>query len=256
MKKDTVYFISDAHFGISISGQESREEHFSSFIQDISTSMSKLFIVGDLFDFWIEYKRAIRPDYFNVLYTLKQLTEKKIPVHYLAGNHDFALGTFLKDYLGITIHHGHYETVIQDKKVHLYHGDGLIKSDYGYRILRKILRNPVNQHIYKLLHPNIGVWFATRCSGHSRKYLSGRISEKSVQEYRMHARKYLESGNDIAIFGHTHRAELCDLGCGIYCNTGSWLINYNYASMKNGRISLWAYNCDSSSQKLPLTVCK
>jgi UDP-2,3-diacylglucosamine hydrolase len=256
MEKDTAYFISDAHFGINITGQELREKHFTSFLQKNSSSMSSLFIVGDLFDFWIEYKYAIRPDYFNVLYSLKQLTEKKIPVYYLAGNHDFALSSFLTDFIGVSVYHGHYETVIQNKKVHLFHGDGLIKSDYGYRILRKVLRNPLNQYLYKLLHPNIGVWFATRCSGHSRKYLNRCFPEKVAHEYRKHAREYLQYGNDIVIFGHTHRAELCDMGCGIYCNTGSWLINYNYALMREGELSLWSYNCDSSPQRLPLKAWK
>ncbi|MDO5575591.1 MAG: UDP-2,3-diacylglucosamine diphosphatase [Fibrobacter sp.] len=247
MKKDTVYFISDAHFGINIQGEESREERFAKFIEENISSMSSLFIVGDLFDFWIEYKNAIRPDYFNVLCTLKQVTDKNIPVYYLAGNHDFALGSFLKDYIGISIHYGHYETVIQNKKVHLFHGDGLIKSDYGYRILRKILRNPINQYLYKLLHPDIGVGFASRCSGQSRKYRQ--FPEKNAREYRIHAKEYIEAGNDIVIFGHTHRAEICNIGNGIYCNTGSWLIHYNYASMKNGELSLWSYNAGSSPEK-------
>lgn len=250
MVKDSVYFISDAHFGITLDGCENREEHFFKFLEEISGSMSTLFIVGDLFDFWIEYSCAIRPDYFNVLHHLKLIVEKGVEVHYLAGNHDFALGSFLTDQVGITVHPGHVDTTIQGKKVHLFHGDGLIKKDIGYRLLKSILRNKINQRLYKLLHPTIGVKLGTFFSGSSRKYLRPRFLDWVKKEYREHANRYLEKGSDIVLFGHTHCGEIVNCPSGIYCNTGSWLVHYNYASMTNGELRLWSYAPGSSPQEI------
>lgn len=250
MIKDSVYFISDAHFGIALDGCDEREEHFFRLLDEISDSMSELYIIGDLFDFWIEYSCAIRPDYFNVLHRLRLLVEKGIAIHYLAGNHDFAIGSFLPDKLGIAIHHGHVSTIIQGKKVHLFHGDGLIKKDIGYRLLRKILRNKINQRFYKFLHPDIGVKIGTFFSGSSRKYLRPRFLDSINNEYRDHANKYLENGNDIVFFGHTHCGEMVKFPSGIYCNTGAWLVHYNFASMIDGKIRLWSYAPGTSLQEI------
>jgi len=247
MKKNTVYFISDAHFGIKLDGCEEREKHFFRLLDEITPSMSALYINGDLFDFWIEYRNAIRPDYFNVLHHLKQLVDQGIEVHYLAGNHDFALGSFLTDQVGIIIHPESVDTVIQGKKVHIYHGDGLIKKDIGYRILKRILRNKTNQYFYRMLHPDIGVALGTFASGSSRKYLRPRFLDWIRKEYREHANSILEKGADIVIFGHTHEGEIVHCPKGIYCNMGSWLINYNFASMTDGVLKFWNYPPSAAS---------
>lgn len=244
-----VYFISDAHFGIKLSEDEQRESLFFEFIKTIPSSAT-LFIVGDLFDFWIEYKWAIRPDYFLVLHKLMELKERGVEIHYLAGNHDFALGKFLSDNLGITIHSNFFEGIIQDKKIYIYHGDGLIKKDVGYRILKKVLRNPLNQRLYKLLHPNIGVPLGVFFSGSSRKYLRKVISEERLSAYHSCARKVIDKGYDIVIFGHTHHAELLTNGTTAYCNTGSWLINYNYATLQDGSLRLWRYHNQAFSEEI------
>ncbi len=242
MSNHTVYFISDAHFGIPVEGGENREKHFNDFLQKAPQDLTDLFIIGDLFDFWIEYRYVIRSDYFPVLFTLKKLIDRGVNVHYLAGNHDFALGPFLKENIGVNIYHNSLEVQIQGKKVYLFHGDGLIKRDVGYRVLKKILRNPFNQRLYKLMHPDWGVTIGSFFSGSSRKYLRKFLSQSIIHEYREHARKYLEAGNDLVVFAHTHHGELCRFDSGIYLNTGSWLINYNYASMIDGEVALHQYN--------------
>ena len=241
MIKDTVYFVSDAHFGIPLPGCELQKPLFFDFLEGVSLDASDLFIVGDLFDFWIEYRYAIRPDYFSILHALKKVSERGVRIHYLAGNHDFALGPFLEQEIGISIHCNDYDALIQGKKVYIFHGDGLLRRDVGYRILRKILRSRVNQFLFKLLHPDLGVLIGAFCSGTSRKYLRVHLSDEIIEEYRDHALKSLKKGNDLVIFGHTHRGDLCHYESGVYLNTGSWLINYNYATMRNGEVSLWRY---------------
>jgi UDP-2,3-diacylglucosamine hydrolase len=256
MIKDSTYFISDAHFGISLEGHDNREDHFFKLLNDLSGSMKALYVVGDLFDFWIEYRNAIRPDYFRVLYHLRKLVESGVQVHYLAGNHDFALGSFLTDTIGVSVYTGHLKIEIQGKKVHLYHGDGLIKKDVGYRILKSLLRNPFNQRLYRMLHPNFGVPFGSFCSGSSRKYLGHRNVDPVILEYRNCAMSFLEQGSDIVIFGHSHHPEIVKGPPGIYCNTGAWLKHYTFASMENGTIRLWSYKPGETLQELELIDLK
>jgi UDP-2,3-diacylglucosamine hydrolase len=246
MKKDTCFFVSDAHFGLPVTGGESRELHFNEFISSVRDSMESLIILGDFFDFWIEYKTVIRLDYFNVLYSLKKLVDSGVKVHYLAGNHDFALDSFFKNKLGITVHSDTFETEIQGKKVYMYHGDGLIKSDVGYRILKKILRNRFNQKVYKMLiHPDFGIQFGIHCSHISKKHNKARyLSPVRIQEYRSCAQSKLRMGFDIVFFGHTHAAEHSLFPEGIYCNTGSWGVTQSkctYATMKNGEVHLFEF---------------
>ena len=239
--KDTAYFISDAHLGIQLKESNEREKLLISFFQGIQSSASHLFIVGDLFDFWIEYKHAIRPNYFSVLHQLKLLIDDGVTVYYLAGNHDFALGPFLKNTIGITICPSHLDISLQNKNIHLCHGDGILKTDTGYRFLRSVLRNPFNQMVYKWLHPNIGVPFAHLFSGSSRYFRDKKFTKEKRTQYLKAAISYLEKGADIIILAHTHYPEIYDIGGKIYCNTGEWLRKYSYARLKKGKLSLMQY---------------
>ncbi len=236
-----VYFVSDAHLGAPIPGKQRRESDLFAFFSSMLGDARALFIVGDLFDFWIDYRHAVRPDYFEALYWMKRLIEDGIEVHYMAGNHDFALGPFLSERLGVIIHDDHYETQLQGYRVHIYHGDGIIAADWGYRLLRVVLRNKFNQRLYKLIHPDCGIPLAHFCSMSSRKYLRVKPHPDRLKEYRQEAGKLLDRGNDIVIFGHTHMPEFSRLKAGVYCNTGEWIRRYTYARLDNGTLSLREY---------------
>jgi UDP-2,3-diacylglucosamine hydrolase len=247
----SVFFISDAHIGLPIHGCSEREHHLISFLREFIGGGRILFIVGDLFDFWIEYRSAIRPEYFSVLHELRKAIENGGEVHYLAGNHDFMLGSFLEKDIGIRLYPGHVSTVLQGRKIHLFHGDGLIKRDVGYRILKKILRNPLNQRLFKLLHPDLGVPLGSFCSGSSRKITSRFITEDILEEYRDHARRRLREGSDIVLFAHTHRPEIRHYDGKTYCNTGEWIRQYNFAKLEGGELSLWRYLPGGKIEEIP-----
>jgi UDP-2,3-diacylglucosamine hydrolase len=251
-----IFFISDAHLGLPLRECDEREKHLNAFLREVAAAGKGLYIVGDLFDFWIEYRSAIRPEYFPVLHELRKLVESGVEVHYLAGNHDFIQGSFLEKTIGIHLHAGHYATDLQGKKIHLFHGDGLIKRDVGYRILKKILRNPLNQRLFKLLHPNIGIVLGSFCSGSSRKVTSRFITEAVLEEYRDHARKYLENGSDIVVFAHTHRPEIRYFNGKTYCNSGEWIRQYTFAKLENGKMTLWRYFPGGEIQEIPGTALK
>ena len=238
MNQHDIFFLSDVHLGVPVPGFEQREEHFCSFLRSLATRATHLFLGGDIFDFWIEYPRLIRADYFPVLHELGLLVDAGVEVHYLAGNHDFALGPFLRDTVGVVIHDAPFELVLQGKRVYMVHGDGLLKGDVGYVVLRALLRNRVNQSLYKLLHPSAGIALAAALSGLSRILHHRARPPWVARHYRDAARRILASGPDSVVMGHTHIPELFCGNGKTYCNTGEWLRGFSYAKMSAGELSL------------------
>jgi UDP-2,3-diacylglucosamine hydrolase len=227
------------------------EKQCVSFLRTLSGSAEALYILGDLFDFWIEYRHAIRPDYFTVVHELKKIAESGVPVHYFAGNHDFAFGPFITDELGIRVHEGHEETVLQGRRVHLFHGDGLLRRDAFYRFFRALVRSRFCQRLYRLLPPAAAIPLASFFSGTSRSYSDRRMTDEIVAEYRDNARRYLDNGNDVIFLAHSHRAELSCWGEKIYCNTGAWMRDRSFATMEDGHVRLWRYREDGPCEEVP-----
>jgi UDP-2,3-diacylglucosamine hydrolase len=255
--KTCVYFIGDAHLGMPISGFEGRETALYSFLKHIQETATHLIIMGDLFDFWVEYRHAIRPDYFTALHFLKECVDQGIEVHYLAGNHDFALEQFLPQIIGIIIHHDGVELTLQGKRIYMHHGDGLISQDWAYRYLRKVLRNRFFQRVYKCIHPNCGVWIASRLSKASRKYLVEKYHQEMLRHYRSAAEGYLEKGIDAVFLAHTHSPQLYTYPDGKgFCNPGEWIRRYTYAQLQDGEISLWEYLPDQSPRQISAIAMK
>ena len=183
------YFISDIHLGATTEEQEKeRRSKFLNFLKEIETQSTRLFIVGDLFDFWFEYKYVIPKKYFVILHQLKQIRDKNIEVHYLTGNHDFWLGEFFNKELDIITHEHDWSGEIEGKRFYLYHGDGVAKKDSGYRFLKKVLRNKYNLKLFSWLHPDIGIPFARYVSGSSRHY-TNRIDLQDNDDYIEFAQK-------------------------------------------------------------------
>ncbi len=239
--KKTIYFISDAHLGNQTVSYKQREKYLISFLHEIGESASHLFILGDLFDFWIEYKHAIRPHYFNILHEFKGLIKNGTKIYYIAGNHDFALGPFLRDTIGIKIYPNDLDITLQGKRIYLCHGDIFIKPDIGYRLWRAMLRNPFNQALYKWLHPNIGVPIANFLSTSSRCFKSKKYKTKIKKQYIQQVQRFFNNGFEIVMLGHTHYPQLYNFNGNIYCNTGEWLKRYTFAKLENGDVTLWEY---------------
>ena len=235
------YFISDIHLGAkSEKEEEERVSKFLNFLKEIENKAQKIFIVGDLFDFWFEYKYVIPKRHFSVLYQLKQFQEKNIEVHYFTGNHDFWLGDFFSAEMRIIIHENDWSGTIDGKKFYLYHGDGIAKRDSGYRFMKKILRNKTNLKIYRWLHPDLGIPFARFISGSSRLY-TDRIDLKDNEDYIEFARGKFEEGYDYVIMGHRHDPLEINENGKKYINLGDWLVNFSYAVFDGKSLELKLY---------------
>jgi UDP-2,3-diacylglucosamine hydrolase len=167
----TYLFISDIHLGLrSKDIEKQKEKLLVKFLQFAKDNCDELFILGDLFDYWFEYKYVYQKGFYRTLTALNDLTENGIIVHYLIGNHDFMHRDFFEKEVGAKLYEKHIETELNGERFYLAHGDGLVKNDLGYKILKKILRNKFIQKAYAIIHPDIGVKLASATSKSSRDY--------------------------------------------------------------------------------------
>ena len=231
------YFFSDVHLGLGTKDDDrTREQHVIRFLDMVKQDGGELFILGDLFDYWFEYKSVVPKGYFRLFSKLGELRFRGIQISYLAGNHDFWLKGYLTEELGVTIYPDPIERTIGGKRFFLHHGDGLLKNDTGYRILKRVLRNRVSIYLFSLIHPDFTSWIARWSSRKSRAY----TSKKSFEGNEMveFARTKIAEGFDVVIMGHNHQSVFKELGRGVYVNIGDWLHEYTYAVFDGNKIQL------------------
>jgi UDP-2,3-diacylglucosamine hydrolase len=245
-----IFFFSDTHFGLGTpQDQIARRDRLFACLDHHLERMKTLVIMGDLFDFWFEWKHVILKKHFRILCKLTDIRSRGIEIHYLAGNHDFALSRFLQDEIGAVIHMETHEFVSGGKRFHLFHGDGLSPADWGYRALRKVFRNPVNQKLYAWFHPDVGLELAHLSSRTSRNH-TGRRWDVDGVAYRDAATKKITEGFDYVIYAHTHEPLLEIVESGVYVNTGDWLKHNSYATFEDGVMTLkywekpWLERCE------------
>jgi len=216
-------FISDIHLGLHAKEvEEKKEKLLVKFLEFAESNCDELFIVGDLFDYWFEYKRVYQKGYFRTLTALKNLTDKGIKVHYFIGNHDFLHRDFFKKEIGAIMHKDAVNFSLIGKIFFIGHGDGMVENDTGYKILKWVLRNKVTQWMYSFLHPDFGIWLASRTSKSSRDYTTKK-DYGEVDGLFDAAKKKIDQGSDYVIFGHLHKKVFKNYNEGSYINLGSWL---------------------------------
>ncbi len=219
----TYYFISDIHLGLrSPDVEKETEKKLVKFINHAQDSCDELFIIGDLFDYWFEYRRVIQKGFIKTLASLADFTESGKKIHYIIGNHDFLHRDFFEKEIGAVLYHAPINITLNGKKFFMAHGDGMVKNDFGYKILKKILRNKSLQKIYSLVHPDLGIKIASATSKTSRDYTANKNygTEDGLFET---AKTKIDSGFDYVIFGHSHDRTLEKYKEGFYINLGSWL---------------------------------
>lgn len=228
------YFISDLHLGARYRGMPpERETWLLRFLREDAARASHLFILGDLFEFWMEYGSYVPKGHFRVLAALEALARSGVEVHYLAGNHDFNLGSFFRDQIGLRVHADEVRLDLQGKRLLLLHGDGLAASDGRYRFMKKVFRHPLSNFLFRLLHPDWGMGLAHGLSGLSRDQHKNR--PRKMDEYEAAGRALLAKGDcDIVMHGHTHAAFVKQEPEGIYVNSGEWLYEMKYVAMEGG----------------------
>ena len=234
-----VFFLSDAHLGADDDNREQiKLKKLFAFFDMVKEQGEKLYILGDLFDFWFEYRTAIPKQHLKVVFKLASLIEENIPIHYITGNHDFWLGDFLSKEVGLVVHRDHTEATEDGLRLFLIHGDGLSPSDWAYRLfVRATLRNRLAIWLYKLIPPDLGIPLAKAVSSSSRNITSGRETG-FLKDYEIYAEKKLTEGYDVVIIGHTHEPVLKRYEKGLYLNTGDFYYNFSYGKLVDGSLTL------------------
>jgi len=216
-------FISDIHLGLqSKEVEKEKEKLLVNFLEFAESNCDELFIVGDLFDYWFEYKRVYQKGYFRTLTALNNLTDKGIKIHYFIGNHDFLHRDFFEKEIGAVLYKDAISFSLIEKNFFIGHGDGMVENDIGYKILKWVLRNKITQWMYSMLHPDFGIWLASRTSKSSREYTTKK-DYGEVDGLFEAAKKKIDEGSDYVIFGHLHKKVFANYNNGSYINLGSWL---------------------------------
>ncbi len=235
-----VILVSDLHFGANYAkAHPDREEHFCRFLATLPGQAQTLWILGDLFEFWMEYETVIPKAHFGVLHALRNLVDAGLQVNYLSGNHDFNLGRFFNQSLGLQVHEGPVARTMQGKRCLLLHGDGLAKSDWKYRLTKSVMRHPLSNRLFQWIHPDFGIGLAQYSSKLSRDSHGNR--PRFMAEYEAAARQLLTQGHDVVVHGHTHCGFVKPLAEGLYVNSGEWLERLEYVSLENGEFRLNTY---------------
>jgi UDP-2,3-diacylglucosamine hydrolase len=241
-----VYFLSDFHLGAPDYAQSlAREKKIVSFLEEIRHDAASIFIVGDMFDFWYEYRKVVPKGFVRLLGKLAEITDAGIPVHFFVGNHDMWMTNYFQIELNIPVYFKPNEFTFNNKQFLVGHGDGLGPGDHGYKMLKKIFRNPVCQWLFGILPPAIGMGIANFMSRRSR-VMTGSADDRFLGEENewliAYCKEVLATRHyDYLIFGHRHLPIDFSLKGGArYINLGDWIRYYTYAVFDGQDLQLCA----------------
>lgn len=230
-----VYFCSDHHLGAPTPAlSKPRELKFLSWLKMIEKDAQALFIMGDLFDFWHDWKFVVPRGFVRILGKLAEMQDQGIQIYFFTGNHDLWVRDYFETEIGCTVFQNKQIFHIQGKKMLLAHGDGLGPGDKGYKRMKKLFTHPLAQWAFRWIHPDISMKIATYLSTQN-KMISGKEDEKFLGEDKefliQYCKKKLETAHyDYFIFGHRHLPMVLDLkeNTSQYINLGDWISYFTY----------------------------
>ncbi len=239
-----IYFLSDFHLGApNYESSLIREKKVVAFLDSIKNNAAEIFILGDMFDFWFEYKNVVPKGFVRLLGKLSELADANIPIHFFVGNHDMWMGDYFEKELNIEVYHQPQIFERFNKKLFIGHGDGLGPADKGYKFLKKIFRNKICQSLFGMMHPYLGINIANYFSKKSRQKTgsSNEIFLGNDNEWLVHyCNKKLENSHyDYFVFGHRHLPLQIELSKNsTYINLGDWITHFTYAVLDTQQFEL------------------
>ena len=234
-------FVSDIHLGGSPESEEKvKRERFFALLDHVGKEGGSLYILGDLFDFWFEYRSVIPRAAVGAIARLDTLARSGSPVRFLGGNHDFWLADFLKRETAIEVLPDGTDVSAQGRVVRLFHGDGRGPGDHGYKMLKRVVRNPLAIGLFRWVHPDIGIPFALWTSGTSRHHTMDRaVDVENI--YRHVGAPALGNGADAVLVGHHHVAHHLERPEGEMIFLGDWFRQFTCARLEGGQLALWRW---------------
>ena len=238
-----IYFVSDVHLGApALKNNRERELLFVKWLDEIKNHTQELFLLGDIFDFWYEYKKVVPRGFTRTLGKLAEFTDSGIPVHFFPGNHDLWAYNYFEEELGIKIHREIVVRIFNSKKFVLAHGDGLDETDKGYNRLKKIFTNKTMQWLFTRLHPNFAFLLAHAWSKSSRISKLGKEDQVIVKNegiYKFAEKYYHSEKADYFIFGHRHWMAKEKLGeNSTFIFLGDWVTYFSFGMFDGNKFEL------------------
>ncbi len=242
-----VYFASDNHLGApTIEASRPREKKFVAWLDDIKHDAAAIFLLGDLFDFWFEYKTVVPKGFTRTLGKLAEISDAGIPIHYFVGNHDLWMNGYFEEELGIPVYHKPQEFTFNNASFLIGHGDGLGPGDKGYKRMKKVFISPFFKWLFKWGHPDIGMRIAQYFSV-KNKLISGDedatfLGEENEWLAIYCRRKLEETHRDFFVFGHRHLPLEIQLNeQSKYINLGDWIQYFTYGVFDGETFELKKY---------------
>jgi UDP-2,3-diacylglucosamine hydrolase len=233
-KDKKIYFASDQHFGAPTPELSfPREQKFVAWLDQIKPDAGAVFLLGDLFDFWFEYKTVVPKGFIRVLGKLAELRDSGIPIYFFVGNHDLWMNDYFEKELNIPVYHDNREFTFNNKTFLIGHGDGKGPGDKGYKRMKKVFTAPFSKWLYRWLHPDIGMQLAQYLSV-KNKMISGVEDVTFLGEDKewliLYAKRKLETKHyNYLIFGHRHLPMKLSIGKDSeYVNLGDWIHYFTY----------------------------
>ena len=249
--KAPFYIISDNHFMMqdNIEEHDRRKKLFSVFASIKKQGPGTLIIGGDFFDFWFETDYVVPNGYHDLIEELALLNSAGIEIHYLAGNHDYWNFGYLEKKIGLTFYKGDLEFNFNNSNILITHGDGLLKSDYGYRLLKKIIRHSIFIKLFKMMPPKISFNLANQLSKSSSDYNHNNKFIKTIMhDISEYAKMQWSNNHDIVMVGHYHQQKVIREKDGVLIFLGDWLTKFSVTTLNEKGI--WQGNWDEFIKKL------
>lgn len=247
-EKTKIYFASDFHLGIpDYESSLKREQKLIAWLELAEKDATEIFLMGDVFDFWFEYKTVVPKGYVRLLGKIAEITDRGIPVHLFRGNHDVWAFDYLEKEVGMLLHRTAVVREFAGKKFYLVHGDGMGPGDRGYKFLKRVFEFKPNQFLFKWLHPDIGARMGLYFSKKSRLANLSKEGKRDSSFGLQNEMLYLYAKKmslqmpeiDYFVFGHRHipiqmqvreKAEMIILG--------DWINYFSYGVFENGKMRL------------------
>lgn len=242
---EKVYFVSDAHLGTPDRASSlRREKALVNWLDHIAPDAASIYLMGDIFDFWYEYRHVVPRGFTRILGKLAELCDQGKDIHFFTGNHDIWTFGYLEEEIGLKVHRHPLLTEILGHTFYLAHGDGFDEADRRFRLIKSIFTNPFLQWAFSKLHPNLAFSLAGKWSRHSRDHQETDPFKEEDEPFVRFARKHLlEEQPEYLVFGHRHVAVQYALNEKTSLTMlGDWLTQYHYAVYDGEKLRLLCFD--------------
>ena len=246
VKNTKIYFASDFHLGnCSVKETLKREKKIVSWLNQIKKDAKSIYLIGDIFDFWFEYKEVVPKGFIRLLGTLAELSDSGIKIHFVVGNHDLWMKDYFVEQMNARIYYENFILEDSGKTIFVGHGDGLGEGDYFYKFLKKIFTSKICQWFFQIIHPDFSVRLAKYWSEKNASKKMNTLFEENSKDilvgYCNNQQKKIQV--DYYIFGHRHLPLTIPIDKNsVYINTGDWINHFTYAVFDGEKLYLEKFN--------------